>query len=396
MTVIAHFGDLHLGLTQLNWRTETRQNQREADFERAAEACFDHLIQQARPDLVVCSGDVFHKIHVSTAAEVGAARLFRRLIDAGIQVVVIGGNHDQPLTHTGRISLHHLAEHGVRVYLTQDQLDVAGVRLHLVPWQALARHYHGIDELRPFDFDPDLTNVLVAHGYAPGDGVTYPPEPVEIPGDWLDDGRFAACLLGHVHISREIRPNVFYGGIIERCDIDEIKVEPAFYLHHFDEHGRRESELVKVADLGVAGVPRPMLRAKIDCAGKTLEEVAREVEPIIESDGSGDHPPVGGALLHLRLLNISADFNGSTLRRQWERMFRKAGGFHIEIRSQTRRVVELMDVKFAAPPVNVADAFEKFMAEQPFADDVRRELITLGQQALADARERIAAREERA
>ena len=385
MTTIAHLSDLHLGLTRFAARTATRQNQREADMQRAADVVGDHLIE-LRPDIVVIAGDFFDKFHVGTAGELAAVRLMQRLSSADLPVVVIGGNHDQPDTPGSDISLGHLRERGARVYLEQGLLDLGHVRLHLVPYRTLSRFYRGAGAVNEFQFSDTHANVLVAHGYAAGDGVTYPPEPVQIPADWLTDERFALSCLGHVHLHLQIAPRVFYGGVIERTNFGEVNVEPAFWIHTIDEDTLTlsESRSVRVADLGIEGVPRPMYRIDVDAAEKTLDELTREVEPLI-CDAR-----MQGAMLDLHVTDVSVEFTRQRVRAQWERLFAQAGGLHIDIQARPRRVREMLDVKFAGMPTSIPDAFEQFINGQDLSDDRRRELLDVGLEVLGIAHEKVA------
>lgn len=382
--LIAHLSDLHLGLTRYQARTAARQNQREADMQAALDVAVDHLLD-VKPDLVVIAGDTLHKYHVGTAAELGAVHSLRRLVDAGIPVNIIGGNHDQPHSSGSAISLGHLAERGMGVHLDQAQVDVAGVRLHLVPYRALARFYGGAGTLQDFDFSETMPNVLVAHGYAAGDGVTYPPEPVQIPADWLEDPRFALCCLGHVHIHQQIAARAFYAGVLERTSIDESDVQPGFYLHTVQDGRLTRSDSVFIADLGFPGVPRPMLRLTIDGADRTLDELNQEVVPLLSD------PRMAGSIVELTVNDVSAEFSRRRLRHEWERLHHKAGGLHLDVVARSRRVTELLDVEFASLPTNISDAFEVYLAEQKYADARERvDLLELGMELLTIGHDQVA------
>ena len=387
MTLIAHLSDLHLGLTRYAARSATGQNQREADFQRAADAVAEHLIEQVKPDLVLVAGDTFDKFHIGTAAELGAVRCFQRLIAAGLEVVVVAGNHDAPNGDRTEVSLGHLRERGVDVHFAQGHRDVAGVRLHLVPYRTLSRFYSGSGELAEFDFSAELPNVLISHGYAPGEGVPVlpKPDPVQIPAEWLTDQRFALTCLGHVHVCERIAPRVFYGGVLERPTFDDVTVQPAFWLHTITDGALSNSEKVLVSDLGVEGVPRPMQVIEIDASELTLDELAAKVQARILPLAAA------GAIVTLRLLDVSSEFGRRRLRRDWERMFKDHGGLELDIEARPRRVTELLDVRFASAPKSIPVAFEEFVNAQTFAaDSDRAAMLELGLEVLAVAHDQIA------
>src|SRR4030095_10223429 len=113
---VAHIADPHLGIRQYHRQTSAGINQREADVAQAFRAAIDGVIE-ARPDVVVLAGDLFHSVRPSNYAIVFAFRQFQRLREALPQapIVLIAGNHDTPRTvETGSI-LRLFEELGVDV-----------------------------------------------------------------------------------------------------------------------------------------------------------------------------------------------------------------------------------------------------------------------------------------
>jgi DNA repair exonuclease SbcCD nuclease subunit len=389
MAKIAHLADLHLGYSTLNRITPGKQNQREEDFERAALACADCVVRLA-PDVVVVAGDTLHSTHISNTGLNGAVEFFERLKEAGIPAVVIGGNHDEA-GDPGRFNaLHLLRRHGISLYLEQGDLDIAGVRLHLMPFQVLARALKGRSPLRPFHFSTDLPNVLVAHGYASSPGIATPPEEVELPADWLTDPRFALACLGHIHKHCQLEgyEHVFYSGAVERRNFGERAETPGFWLHEVDADGSVASTSITVESLGLPLTPRPMIQHDIEAGGLPTDELDAKVQALLSD------PSTEGAMVRLALTNVSAELDRSRAHTQWMRAFRAAGGMHLETVTQTRRVVELLDVEFAAPPVNISEAFEEFLSAQSYSDDdERRAMLGLGADVMAVAHEKLLTQE---
>lgn len=395
MTTIAHLGDLHFGFSQLTKRTlDGGQNQREADVERAALLVADYLVD-LKPDLTVVAGDMMDATRISTPGLMGARRFVRKHVEAGIPLIIIGGNHDQVESPILPM-LEVLREDGALIYLKQATEDVAGVRLHLVPFRALARAQKSAGFLEPFDFSDKGPNILVAH--ASVEGKAFQSEEVEVPLDWVEDKRFDLVLLGHIHDrALKVSDHAFYSGAVECLNFGEIDKVPGFYLHRFSgPDGRQlESEQVTIAELaqarGLEHTPRPMRVFRIDAEGKSLEEVDVAVRAILT-----DPEQVAGAMARVIIKSVSAAFSKSRLRLDWQEVFAAAGGFDLEIVAQTRHVGELLDVEFAAPPVDLSSAFSQFLAEQSFSsEEERQELLELGGEVLTAAREKLQAQEAR-
>lgn len=391
MAVIAHLADLHVGFSHLNQRDQAGRNQRQADFERAALLAARHTVEEVRPDLAVVAGDLLHETNMYPAAMSGAVSFCQMFAEAGIPLVAIGGNHDEAESPGRYNGLRFLATHcGLSLHLEQGHLDVAGVRLHLVSFRVLSRAQGGRGELEPFEFADDRPNVLVAHGYAPGEGVPAIPPGMEteIPSEWLADPRFAAVLLGHIHHHGEIAPNVFYAGSTERRNFGEAAERPGFWLHRFDDARLVDSESVFIDELGDGSLPRPMIDRGIDTAGLTVRELDERVLDLF------DEEEITGAMMRIALHNVSAELDRARSQSSWEREFRRRGGFHLEATVRTRRVEELLSIEFAAPPADVSQGFLDFMAEQSFEnDEERKRMLGIAAEVMGEARERLIAQE---
>lgn len=384
MTVIAHLADLHLGHRQLNYLTDDGQNQRQADFEAAAIAAAEWLVANP-PDLVVVAGDLLNETNVALRAMNGAVRFCHIITDAGIPLLAIGGNHDEAEARGRYNGLRFLAEHhGLDLLDEQDVRDIAGVRVHGVSYRALSRSERSGKALNPFDFSDEMPNILLAHGYHPGNGVPEIPADQELllPTDWLEDERFDLVCLGHIHVHEKIlddRP-VYYSGSTERRNFGEAEQRPAFWLH--DTEG--ESKSIYLDE--ISDCPRPMIVKDIDTSEMTSAELDRKVVELFEDLS------LQGAMLRLRLLNVSAELDRTRARDAWRRRFRDHGGFYLDAVTQTRRIRELLDIEFAAPPVDLGAALRDFIEEQPFAgDDEKERVLALADEIYAEAQEKVVA-----
>jgi DNA repair exonuclease SbcCD nuclease subunit len=283
-----------------------------------------------------------------------------------------------------------LQRHGVKLYLEQTALDIAGVRLHLMSFQVLARALRQRGEVVPFDFAQATPNVLVAHGYTVTPGLFSPPEEVNLPDYWVTEPRFDLICLGHIHRHMQLPglPKVFYSGSVERRNFGEVEETPGFWIHDLAADGALTSESVTVESLGVPLTPRPMLQYEVEARELTTDALNERVQTLLASE------VMRGAMVRIVLNNVSAELDRSRSRAQWQRAFRAADGFYLDVDAQTRRVLELMDVKFAAPPVNISESFQEFLGQQQYESEVERAaILTLGAEVMAVAHERLLSQE---
>lgn len=386
MTRIAHIADLHLGHRHLNKMTaDGRRNQREEDFERAALSACEAIIDE-KVDLVIIAGDMLDKTSVSTSALDGAFEFISRLSEKNIPVVVIGGNHDHAESDTSTSDLTLLRRFGAHVYLAQGSLDIAGLRLHLVPFRTLSRAQRGSGQIEPFKINPLTANVLVAHGYAEGEDIPSNPmgEEVEVPAEWLRDPRFSLCCLGHIHHQTQLTETAFFSGSPERRNFGERTETPGFWIHELLEDGELiDSRAVLIGDLNPS-LPRPMEQHEIDASEMTTDQVNEAVGKIIDDES------VYGAMVRIVLRNVSAELDRRGAQKAWQETFIGRGGLELDITTQTREVSELLDVEFAAAPKKLDEAFAEFVSAQEYDDDEEKaEMGKLAALVMAEAHEKL-------
>jgi DNA repair exonuclease SbcCD nuclease subunit len=268
---IAHISDTHLGYRAV-YRSdpETGRNQRALDIERAYEAAVTDILKR-RIDLVIHGGDVFHHTRPSWAALRCFVRQTRRLTDANLKVLVIGGNHDTPRLRTSGsvFSVMELALPGV-TFVTgyEDQpVDYGELDLYVVA----VPHGKLTDINPPIVFpEPGKRNILVTHGLVPGMSIRGQREPGEEEvSDALLDADFDYIALGHFHIWGKQRHNAWYSGSTERMGWGDEPVEPGYLIVELSDPGEPPT---------VEHVPipaRPMKTLKpLDGEGRTARELA--------------------------------------------------------------------------------------------------------------------------
>lgn len=216
---LAHLADLHLGFRQYHRQTPAGINQREADTAQAFRQAVDGILD-ARPDLIVVAGDLFHSVRPTNAAIVFAFQQFQRL-RAGLPdapIVLIAGNHDTPRsTETGSI-LRLFDELGVDV-ATHEARRFAYPRLALsvlaVPHEALVQPERPV--LRPDGSAP--YEVLVAHGEVagvfPSDRSTVEYGGAMVHSEEFGPGEWSYVAFGHYHVRTALGERAWYSGALE-------------------------------------------------------------------------------------------------------------------------------------------------------------------------------------
>ncbi len=217
---IVHISDTHLGymgqglgkMVSVPWLPNVLVRQQAADIIAAFTTAVDRIITIIQPELVIHSGDVFDTARPTAYIVDLAMTQFRRLSDAGIQVVIIEGNHSYPRDRSYGSILRLLA-HIPKVTVVYDEvvrIRVKNVLLHAVPYRAVLRGQGPVPE----DIDPAASNVLIAHGVADGDvffqaGRTAVDLPIQEVADW-----FTYVALGHCHRFAQVSgtQQAFYAG----------------------------------------------------------------------------------------------------------------------------------------------------------------------------------------
>lgn len=260
---LVHFGDLHLGAENYG-RPDPRTglNSRLFDFLRCLDAVVDCAIAR-QADLVLFTGDAYRSREPSPTHQREFALRIRRLVSAGVPVLLVAGNHDLPPLPAKASSLDvfsALEVPGVVVVRQPQVLEVetkSGV-LRCACFPALPRaallqegdQRLDADALRRTlsrrltqrlagladavgDFSP---SILAAHvgveGAMLGSEVNLVSgmEPV-VPLAAVADSRYAYVALGHVHRFQELHagpPPVVYCGSLDRVDFGEEGQEKGF------------------------------------------------------------------------------------------------------------------------------------------------------------------------
>jgi DNA repair exonuclease SbcCD nuclease subunit len=160
---ILHFSDTHLGFQAFDQVTTDGINAREQDVYDG----FQYVIDQAldlKPDVIIHSGDFFHRPSPSNRALTFALEQLSRLCQANIPIVLIAGNHETPKTiYTSPILKAFRSLACVHPFFgdTWECFELGDLAIHGVPHINDTRKLN--QELDRMEPQKDKFNVLLLH-----------------------------------------------------------------------------------------------------------------------------------------------------------------------------------------------------------------------------------------
>jgi exonuclease SbcD len=282
MITFIHTADIHFGVENYGKLDQkTGIHSRLLDFEKALNLCIDYAIAQ-NVDFFLFAGDAYKTANPSPTQQKLLMRCFLRLHTANIPVVIVVGNHDNPLSFGKANSLeifgdmplegfHVIAKPELLVLQTKN----GPVQIVGIPWPTrntislnkkhlsesfdhitryIAESVSAVITHYAQQCDPTIPSVLTGH-LTVASGVFSGSEKRAIYGN--DPTLFTSQLaiepfdyvaLGHLHRYQDLNPHgypaVVYAGSIERVDFGERKEEKGFCVinlerkktvHHFRE-----------------------------------------------------------------------------------------------------------------------------------------------------------------
>jgi len=267
MIRVLHLGDIHIG-TENYGRIDpaTGVNSRVLDFLRRLDEAVDCALARD-VDLVLFAGDIYKTRDPNSTYRREFAKRIKRLSDAGLPVVLVVGNHDQPSVHRRASSIEVFRTLDVpHVYVTdREQLyrietKSGPIQVATVPYPSKSRlmtrdEYRNktIEEIHSALQDiiaenirglaqqvtPDAPAILLAHVSVAGAkagserSIMLGYDPVVLKSVLLDPA-FDYVALGHIHQHQNLneggQPPIVYCGSIERVDFGEEKEEKGVVL----------------------------------------------------------------------------------------------------------------------------------------------------------------------
>ena len=268
MIKLLHFADAHIDLARQGRRDpETGLPVRVLDFLRALDRIVDTAVSE-KVDLVIFAGDAYRDRTPAPTYQREWGKRMMRLSEAGIQTLLVVGNHDvspaagraHTLQEYDTLQVPHIHVISKPCLLTPDDLNGLPIQVIGIPWlnrsglaAAFADTGAAADEINDQlesqitriieeffkDLDPALPAVLTSHISV--QGASYGNErsvmlgkDLVLTASLVKDKRLDYVALGHIHRAQNLNPDgqppVIYPGSIERVDFGEIEDEKTFVI----------------------------------------------------------------------------------------------------------------------------------------------------------------------
>lgn len=221
MIRILHLADLHLGY-EPPWErhAESQRRERDARLAKAVAWAMDRDI-----DLVLIAGDLFETHRPPAPLVDSVIANLQQLVDAGIQLVTLPGNHDEISYHDSVYRREGKRWPGLLIENPNMQ-KVATLRCRGTPVHIYSLAYtSGLTRTHPplADFprpDGDGFHIALLHGSLDWDRGD---RSLPIDGQALEAAGYDYTALGHIHrhIVRGQKNPIVYPGMIEGKDFDD-------------------------------------------------------------------------------------------------------------------------------------------------------------------------------
>lgn len=308
MISFIHTADVHFGMENYG-RVDplTGIHTRLLDFDRAFNSCIDTALLH-NVDFFLFAGDAYKTSHPTPTQQRLFIKALMRLYKANIPVVIIVGNHDNPLSFGKAHSLELFAElplDGFYVISKPDTIKLetknGPVNIVGIPWptrnsvalnstlssasaitQYITEGVSAIISHIAAQLDQNIPAVLAGHltvssGIFSGSEkrAVYGTDPLFLPSQ-LAIPPFDYVALGHLHRYQNVNPAgyppVIYSGSIERIDFGERKEDKGFCLVKLISKGNTQHEFIKTPT-------RPFIQIDINLvsAENQTEQIIQEL-----------------------------------------------------------------------------------------------------------------------
>lgn len=278
-----HTADIHFGMENYGKiDPKTGIHTRLLDFQKALNFCIDYALEQ-KVDFFLFSGDAYKTVNPTPTQQRLLLQCFLRLQQAKIPLIIIVGNHDNPLSFGKANTLdlfsdlpldgfHVMAKPTTLLLETKNgPINIVGI-----PWPSranisiaamhayksaavltehIASSVSSIIQHYANQLDPAVPAVLAGHltvssGIFSGSEkrAIYGNDPVLLPSQ-LAIAPFDYVALGHLHRYQNLNPHGYpalvYSGSIERIDFGERKEEKGFCVVTIEKKGTTTHEFIK-------------------------------------------------------------------------------------------------------------------------------------------------------
>ena len=271
MVRFIHTADVHFGVENYGkLDNKTGIHTRLLDFKKAFDTCIDTAIQED-VDFFLFAGDAYKTTNPTPTQQRLFISSLMRLVEARIPIVMVIGNHDNPLSFGKAHSLdvfRHISPDAFYIIDQPRTITIntkrGPVQIVGIPWptrttlsirtEHISSHPDDISayisdavshliQQQAEQLDPNLPSVLAGHmtvssGMFSGSEkqAIYGKDPVLLPSQ-LAISPFDYVALGHLHRHQNLNPDgtpIIYSGSIERIDFGERKEDKGFCLVSID------------------------------------------------------------------------------------------------------------------------------------------------------------------
>ena len=290
-----HTGDIHFGVENYGKiDPDTGLHARFKDFI----SCFDKIVHTAikeEIDFLLICGDIYHTPSPSPTHQREFARSIRKIIEKDIPVIIIIGNHDNPVAFGKanpldiftELNIKHIHVMSKPDLVTLDLKEKGKIQICCFPWPTKSRLIDKEDykHLNSQEMDeklqktcndtiehfagmvsPEYPAIFAGHlamadaAYSGSERTTLLGRDPVILTSTLARKEFDYVALGHIHkyqnINQNSSPPVIYSGSIERIDFNEEYEEKGFILAEL-ENKNLKYRFVKTPS-------RPMVTVEVD------------------------------------------------------------------------------------------------------------------------------------
>lgn len=410
-----HIADVHIGMENYGrLDPSTGLHTRVQDFVRCLRWALDAAIRE-KVDLVILAGDAYKTCDPSPTHQREFAAQIRTVTDVGIPVVMVVGNHDNPVAfgrassidifETLRTERVHVIEKPqiLRLETQSGPIQIAGL-----PWPTRSllmtkEEYRSLSEeeltkriqeicahiIEDFadELDPDVPAVLAAHVTAAGAVFSGSERSALIGRDpfvltsVLANPRFDYVALGHVHRFQDLnaggRPPVVYPGSIERVDFGEEKETKGFCIVCVEEEEGEEGSLSLFPDRpsGAVGSNRRTSYRFVEVPARrfvTVEVAVEEEEDPTEAVLRGiEERKVEGAVVRIMYRVGEGLQGGLDLRRIHAAL---EGAFLVSSIVPRMELPERVRRAEISEDLAVVEALDRYIESNPDLEPLREEL----------------------
>lgn len=304
-----HTADVHYGMENYGRVDPTTGiHSRLLDFHASFNKCIDAAIEH-KVDFFLFSGDAYKTTTPSPTQQKLMLKSLLRLYEHNIPVIIVIGNHDNPLSFGKAHSLDIFSElplEGFHVIAKPSIINLTTasgpVNIVGIPWPTRnmialnAKHTHtSASEITSYiaesvahiisqlalQLDPEIPAVLAGHltvssGIFSGSEkrAIYGTDPIFMPS-MLAIPPFDYVGLGHLHRYQNLNPDgypaIVYSGSIDRIDFGERKEDKGFCLVTIEKKGVTRHEFIQVP-------VRPFIQIEV-----TLDSNSGQTEQIIQA-----------------------------------------------------------------------------------------------------------------